>query len=84
MWTQSRRAEKTVDDFLLNVKLSLSGAEVRKSCRSRQMLSNEYLLLEFTSKSRLRYSRERTSQSLRVIQFIFFIRLLARESRRVR
>ena len=33
-----------------------------KSCRSRQELSNEYLL--FTCKNRLRCSRERASQSL--------------------
>ena len=40
----------------------LSGAEACKSCRSRQELSNEYLV--FTCKIRLRYSRERASQSL--------------------
>ena len=39
-----------------------SGAEVCKSCRSRQALSNEYLL--FTCKIWRRYSRERASQSL--------------------
>ena len=39
-----------------------SGAKVCKSCRSRQELSNEYLV--FACKNRLRYSRERASQSL--------------------
>ena len=40
----------------------LGGAKACKSCKSRQGLSNEYLV--FTCKSRLRYSRERTPQSL--------------------
>ena len=40
----------------------LSGAKACQSCRSRQELSNEYLV--FTCKIRLRYSRERASQSL--------------------
>ena len=39
----------------------LSGAKACKSCRSRQELSNEYLV--FTCKIRLRFSRERASQS---------------------
>ena len=50
--------------FLLDSK----GAKACKSCRSRQELSNEYLL--FTYKNRRRYSRERVSQILEVIQFI--------------
>ena len=37
--------------------LFLSGAKASKSCRSRQELSNEYLV--FTCKIWLRYSRER-------------------------
>ena len=39
-----------------------SGAKACQSCRSRQELSNEYIV--FTCKIRLRYSRERASQSL--------------------
>ena len=39
-----------------------TGAKAYKSCRSRQELSNEYLV--FACKIRLRYSRERASQSL--------------------
>ena len=39
--------------------------------RSRRELSKKYLL--FSSKSRLRYSRERASQNLEVIQFILSI-----------
>ena len=46
-----------------------SGAKVCTSCRSRQELSHERLV--FTCKNRLRYSRERASQSLKVIQFIY-------------
>ena len=44
--------------FLLDSKI----AKVCKSCRSRQELSNEYLV--FTCKIWRRYSRERASQSL--------------------
>ena len=44
--------------FLLDSK----GAKACKSCKSRQELSNEYLV--FTYKIWLRYSRERASQSL--------------------
>ena len=40
----------------------LNGAKACKSCRSRQELSNEYSV--FTCKLRLRYSRERASESL--------------------
>ena len=40
----------------------LSGAKTCKYCRSRQELSNEYLV--FTCKIRLRYSRERASRRL--------------------
>ena len=36
-------SRKNVDDFWLNF-LDLSGAKIWKSCRSRQALSNEYLL----------------------------------------
>ena len=36
-------SRKDVDDFWLNF-LDLSGAKACKSCRSRQELSNEYLL----------------------------------------
>ena len=43
----------------------LSGAKACKSCRSRQELSNEYLV--FTCKIWRRYSRERASQSLQKI-----------------
>ena len=39
-------SRKNVDDFWLNF-LDLSGAKVCKSCRSRQELSNEYLLAKF-------------------------------------
>ena len=46
--------------FLSEILRLNSGAEVCKSCRSRQELSNEYLL----AKNRRRYSRERASQSL--------------------
>ena len=40
-----------------------SGAKVCKSCRSRQELSNKNFV-QFSCKHRLRYSRERASQSL--------------------
>ena len=40
-------------------------------CGSRQELSSEYLV--YTCKNRHRYSRERGSQSLEVIQFIFSV-----------
>ena len=43
--------------------------QVCKSCRSRQELSHEYLL--FTCKIWYRYSRERHSQSLEVLSFIY-------------
>ena len=43
-------------------RLDSKGAEVCESCRSRQELSHEYLLL--TCNTRLRYSREQASQSL--------------------
>ena len=46
----------------------LGGAQVCKSCRSRQELSHEYVVL--TSKNRRRHSREGASQRLEVIQFI--------------
>ena len=39
-------SRKTVDEFWLKI-LDLSGAEVCTSCRSRQELSNEYLLAIF-------------------------------------
>ena len=52
----------------------LSGAKACKSCRSCQEFSNEYLV--FTCKIRLRYSRERASPSLDVMQFTFSIRSL--------
>ena len=40
-----------------------------KFCRAREELSNEYAVC--TCKNRLRYSRERASQILKVIQLIF-------------
>ena len=43
----------------------MQDSQVCKSCRSRQELSHEYLL--FARKNRLRYSRERASQSLEVV-----------------
>ena len=43
-------------------RLESKGANVCKSCRSRQKLSNQYSLS--TCKNRLRYSQERASQSL--------------------
>ena len=43
-------------------RLESQGAKVCKSCRSRQELSNEYLV--FTRKNRRRYSREWAAQSL--------------------
>ena len=43
-------------------RLESKAAKACKSCRSRQELSNEYLV--FTCKIRLRYSRERASQRL--------------------
>ena len=63
--------EKNVDDFWLEF-WDLSGAKVCKSCRSRQELSNEYLLAKIGGLLDLacllaclrRYSRERASQSL--------------------
>ena len=54
--------------------LDCKGANARKSCRSRQELSNEHLV--FTFKNRRRYSRGRSSQGLEEIQAIFLIRLL--------
>ena len=51
---------------------AVKGAKVCKSCRSRQELSNEYLIL-FTCKNRLRYSRDRVCPNLEVIQQIFSI-----------
>ena len=45
----------------------LSGANVCKSCRSRQEFYSEYLA--FIWKNRLRYSRGRASPSLEVMQF---------------
>ena len=51
--------------FFLVFRLEAQGAKACKSCRSRQELSNEYLV--FTCKIRLRYSRERASQSLPTI-----------------
>ena len=41
-----------------------SGAKVRKSCRSQNMFQNEYLVLVFTCKIRLRSSRGRAIQNL--------------------
>ena len=46
-----------------------SGAKVCKSCRSRQELSNGYLLL-FDWKFWCRYSREQASQSLPTISHL--------------
>ena len=46
--------------------LDSRGAKVCRSCRSRQKLSHEYLV--FTCKNRLRYIRERASQSLGAIK----------------
>ena len=54
--------------------LDLSGAKVCTFCRSRQELSNKYLA--FTCKNWLRFSRERASQILDVIQFIYSIHSL--------
>ena len=55
--------------LFLVFRLESQGANVCKSCRRRQELSNEYLV--FTCKRRLRYSRERSSQSLKVILLIY-------------
>ena len=58
--------------------------KVCESCRSRQERSNEYLVIfssyyvVCTCKNRLRYSRERASQRLKVVQFIFSIHSLGR------
>ena len=52
---------KKFDENLLK-HWGLSGAKASKSCRSRQELSNKFLV--FTSKHWRRYSRERASQSL--------------------
>ena len=56
-----QKCEKKFDEIWL-IFWMLSGAEVCKSCRSRQELSNEYLV--FTCNISRRYSREQASQSL--------------------
>ena len=57
-----RKSSKILTRFSLKI-WDRSGAKACKSCRSRQELSNEYLL--FTCKHRLRYSRKQASQKLR-------------------
>jgi len=51
---------KKKDEMLLKYS-GLSGAKACKYCRSRQVLSNEFLLSTSTFKNRRRYRRERGS-----------------------